>query len=228
MVATMNSSGNGKIDLRGFAFGEFTVIEESTPKIRNDGHKVRQWKCQCSCGNVRYLSTQEIKTQKRKSCGCRHIEYSRKANTVHGDSHKRLHNIWSGIRQRCYCETDYHYQWYGARGIKMDERWADDYCAFKEWALNSGYSEGLSIDRINNNGGYTPDNCRWVSQKVQSNNTSRNHFITAFGETLTIAQWAEKSSFSYSTVNRRIRLGWSPERAVTEPLRGRKEVKTWV
>lgn len=122
MESIISGSKEPKIDLTGYSFGEFKVLEEGEPKIRNDGHKVRQWKCLCSCGNIRYLSTQEIKTKKRKSCGCKHNEYRRKNATIHGDSHKRLHNIWSGMRARCYCETEYHYKWYGARGIKMDDK----------------------------------------------------------------------------------------------------------
>lgn len=219
MGNTMNDSKKEKVDLTGYSFCEFKVLEESKPKIRNDGHKVRQWKCLCSCGNVRYLSTQEIRTEKRKSCGCKHNEYSRKNATIHGDSHKRLHNIWSGIRARCYCKTDYHYKWYGARGVKMDERWRNDYCAFKTWALNAGYSPELSIDRIDNDGGYTPDNCRWVDQKTQCNNKRNNHYIKAFGETMTLAQWADRMVIPRATIRRRIKNGWEPERALIQPIR---------
>ena len=185
MESTTMDSKRTKIDLTGQSSGEFKVLEEGKPKIRNDGHKVRQWKCLCSCGNIRYLSTQEIKTKKRKSCGCKHNEYRKKNATIHGDSHKRLHNIWSGMRARCYCETEYHYKWYGARGIKMDDKWRNDYCAFKKWALSAGYSPELSIDRIDNDGDYTPENCRWVDQKTQCNNKSNNHYVKAFGEDMT-------------------------------------------
>ena len=219
MDSIISGSKEPKIDLRGYSFGEFKVLEEGEPKIRNDGHKVRQWKCLCSCGNIRYLSTQEIKTKKRKSCGCKHNEYRRKNATIHGDSHKRLHNIWSGMRTRCYCETEYHYKWYGARGIKMDDKWRNDYCAFKKWALNAGYSPELSIDRIDNDGDYTPDNCRWVDHKTQCNNTRRNHYIEAFGEKLTMSQWADKTGIPYATIKRRIKRGWKPECAVTKPIR---------
>lgn len=210
-----------KSDLIGRTFGAFVVLEEAPPKIRANGKKVRMWKCQCSCGNVRYLNKREIDTEKRKSCGCKWGEYQRMSRIQHGDSHMRLHNTWSGIRARCYCKTDYHYQWYGARGIRMNDAWKDDYAAFKEWALDNGYSPELSLDRIDNNGNYTPDNCRWTTQKAQSNNTRRNRMITAFGETLTLAQWAEKSGIPYHTLKRRIYLGWTPEDALTRDIRQR-------
>ena len=216
---TNEKNTSTKSELTGRTFGEFIVLEESLPKIRANGKKVRMWKCQCSCGNVRYLNKREIDTEKRKSCGCKQNEYRRMINLQHGDSHTRLHNTWSGIRARCYCETDYHYQWYGARGIRMDDAWKDDYSAFKEWAINNGFSPELSLDRIDNDGNYTPDNCRWTTQKDQSNNTRRNRMITAFGETLTLAQWAEKSGIPYHTLKKRIYLGWTPEDALTRDIR---------
>ena len=123
------------------------------------------------------------------------------------------------MRARCYCETEYHYKWYGARGIKMDDKWRNDYCAFKKWALGAGYSPELSIDRIDNDGDYTPDNCRWVDHKTQCNNTRRNHYTEAFGETLTMSQWADKTGIPYATIKRRIKRGWKPECVVTKPIR---------
>lgn len=218
---TIKESTRTKADLVGRTWAEFVVLEEAPPKIRPNGKKVRMWKCQCSCGNVRYLNKQDIDREKQKSCGCKRDEYYRKATVRHGDSHTRLHNTWSGMRARCYCETDYHYQWYGARGIRMDDEWKDDYSAFKEWALCNGYAPHLTIDRINNNGGYTPDNCRWVTMKEQSNNTRRNRMITAFGETLTLSQWADKTDIPYATLKRRLQLGWTPEDALT------REVRLW-
>ncbi len=220
MERTTESSGRTRADLIGYEFGDFVVEAEAAPKIRPNGKKVRLWQCRCSCGNVRFLNKQEIETQKRKSCGCKKADNRRKAATVHGDSHKRLHNIWSGIRARCYCETDYHYKWYGARGIRMDEKWKDDYEAFKRWALEAGYSTELTIERRNNNGDYTPENCRWATGKEQANNTRRNKVVTAFGRTLTLSQWSEETGMPYDALKMRLRRGWSPEEALTKPMRG--------
>lgn len=219
MGDTMKKYTRPKADLVGKTFNEFTVLAEAPRHIRANGQRVRIWKCRCSCGNIRYLNKRELESGKRKSCGCKHDEYLSKSNTEHGDSHLRLHNIWSGMRARCYCETDYHFKWYGGRGIKMADEWRDNYASFKEWALSSGYEPCLSIDRVDNNGDYTPENCRWVTQKEQSNNTRRNHYISAFGETLTLTQWAEKTSIAAPTIRRRLKSGWTPEEALTKPIR---------
>lgn len=219
---TTGVSGRIVVDLTGYAWDEFEVIREVEPHVRANGHKVRQWECRCSCGGVRYLSTQEVRTHKRRSCGCKKKEYHRTSATEHGDSHTRLHNIWSGMRARCYIATDYHYPWYGGRGIQMCEEWINDYPAFKRWAVANGYRSDLSIDRINNDGPYSPDNCRWVDQTVQSNNTRRNHRVEIAGEVKTLADWSRVSGISPSTVRRRLLRGWSAEAAVYTPVQSRR------
>ena len=218
---TTGDSGK-RIDLTGYTWDAFEVIREAEPHVRANGHKVRRWECRCSCGNVRYLSTQEVRTHKKRSCGCKRSEYLRMSATEHGDSHTRLHNIWSGMRARCYTTTDYHYPWYGGRGIQICEEWVDDYPAFKRWAMSHGYQANLSIDRIDNDGPYSPDNCRWVDQIVQCNNTRRNHKVEIAGEVKTITDWSRVSGIPQSTIRRRLLSGWSAEDAVYTPVRNKR------
>ena len=201
-------------NLIGKQFNSFTVVGEASHKIRTDGKKVRQWRCVCECGNERLLNRRELITGKRKSCGCKHSFYAAQSNTRHGDSHTRLHNIWSGMIERCHCPTEYHYKWYGGRGISVCKAWKESYETFREWALANGYTENLTIDRIDNDGDYCPGNCRWVDMKTQANNTRRNHFITAYGKTKTLTQWSEEAGVSASTIRKRLKLGWDAESAI--------------
>ena len=208
-----------KPNLIGQRFNHFLVLSRGEDKIRKNGKHVVQWKCQCDCGNIRYLSTTELKSNRWKSCGCMHDYYSRINNITHGDSHKRLHNTWLGMKARCFNEGDYHYKWYGGRGISMYQQWVNSYESFKEWALSNGYNDMLTIDRINPDGDYEPSNCRWVDMKVQNNNRRNNRKIKAFGMELTIGRWSEKTGINASTIRSRIdRSGYSPEKALTTPI----------
>lgn len=214
MPCTANGSGKSRSNLVGIQSGYFTVIGELPPRIRRNGKKVRVWDCVCVCGEHRALSRGEILKHKRKSCGCMASELSRRNNTVHGDSHTRLHNIWSGMRERCYTKTDHHYPGYGGRGIVICEEWRTSYPAFRDWSIANGYSEGLSIDRIDNDGPYSPENCRWTDQRTQCNNTRRNHIVAIGEDRKTISEWSRISGIASTTIRKRLRLGCPPEDAV--------------
>ena len=123
-------------------------------------------------------------------------------NWVHGQEPKRLYNTWCNMRRRCYEKQNHKYKNYGGRGIKICPEWLD-FCVFREWALSNGYSETLTLDRINVNGNYEPTNCRWVTQKIQQNNRSNNHLITYNGETHTMKEWSEITGISYRTIKDR-------------------------
>lgn len=123
------------------------------------------------------------------------------------------------MRRRCYDENSINYNYYGLRGITVCDDWKDDFEKFKEWALSSGYDSTLTIDRIENDKGYSPENCRWIGAKEQARNRRSNNVITFNGETHTAVEWEEKLGFSRGTISRRIRSrGWSVERALTEPI----------
>lgn len=143
------------------------------------------------------------------------IEGRCNGNYKHGLRNTKLYSVFNNIKQRCYCGSHHAYSYYGKRGIKVCPEWKDDFKAFYDWSMAHGYREGLTIDRIDNNASYSPDNCRWVSMKVQSNNRRSNHIITYNGQSKTIAEWSSIKGINYYTLRDRInKLHWSPERAL--------------
>lgn len=132
----------------------------------------------------------------------------------------RLYSIWKAMKTRCFNPNFASYMRYGGRGISVCKEWADDFPTFREWALANGYSDDLTLDRIDTNKGYSPDNCRWASYTEQANNTRRNIKITVNGETGTVAEICRKYSVNHFLVYDRItRLGWEPEKAIFTPAR---------
>lgn len=145
----------------------------------------------------------------------------------------RLNCIYNDMKKRCYKTYCKAYKWYGARGITVCDEWLDKerviiayrnnttkgYLAFKKWALENGYKDDFTLDRIDNNKGYSPTNCRWTTVKEQNNNTRHNHFITYKGETKTLQQWCEIYNLNKSTVRNRLEYGWSVEKAITTPVK---------
>ena len=134
--------------------------------------------------------------------------------------HTRIYEIWCGMKKRCYNENDRSYARYGGRGITVCEEWKNDFSAFYNWAMQNGYAENLTIDRIDNSKGYCPDNCRIATWSEQQNNSRNNHRITINGETHTLTEWCEKRDINPATVLSRIKkFGWSEEKAIMTPAR---------
>ena len=152
------------IDITGKTFGRLTVLEEVKPRC-----KPPKWLCQCVCGNTKEIIGASLKNGSTKSCGCLHIERNKELFTKHGDYRDRLYSVFSAMHQRCNNPKHRHFRLYGGRGITVCNEW-EEYSNFKKWALSNGYRPGLSIDRRDNNLGYTPDNCRWVQRITQSRN----------------------------------------------------------
>lgn len=147
----------------------------------------------------------------------------------HGLSHTRLHRIWHSMYCRCYYPSTNQYKSYGGKGIKVCEEWKhiDGFIRFYDWAITNGYKEDLTLDRIDNEKDYCPENCRWVTLKEQSNHRTNNVFYSFRGETKTSKQWCEEYGISQTTLNDRLKRGWTLEQALTISTKGkhRKVIK---
>ena len=202
------------IDLTGKKFGRLTVIE----RAKNKG-KSTMWLCKCDCGNETIVNGSSLKKDLTKSCGCLNIELLRKRQITHGKTNTRLYDIWAGVKGRCLNPNMKAYELYGGRGITLCEEW-QEFQPFYDWAMANGYSDKLSIDRINVNGNYEPSNCRWTDVETQQNNTTRNNFVTYNNETHTTSEWARILGINYHTLQTRLhRNGWSVEKSFTEPVK---------
>lgn len=215
-VCHVRSRAVKTIDLTGERFGRLTVIGKSDIQ---DG-KGLLWDCSCSCGNVVSVRSYNLRIGKTRSCGC--LKRTDPNYKTHGKSRTRIYGVWTNMKTRCCNPNSKAYPRYGGRGIKVCDEWTNP-SEFIKWANESGYNDGLTLDRIDNDGDYCPSNCRWVSMKVQGNNTSRNRLFTMNGETQTLAEWCEKTGMPYKTVYKRVFiLGWDFEKAMNAPIDEKK------
>lgn len=177
-------------NLIGRRFGRLFVINEAPSRRTKGGTSVRMWLCKCDCGNEVILSTGNITSGNTKSCGCYKKDKNSSVFTTHGKTGTKLYRVWSSIKDRCFRESSRQYCDYGGRGITMCNEWTKDFQAFYEWALSNGYKEGLTIERIDVNGNYCPDNCTWIPKEQQSRNRRNCHYIFYKGETKTLSEWS--------------------------------------
>ena len=205
-------------DLSGQKFGRLIAIK-CVGRTKNGN---ATWLCKCDCGNEKVVSSWSLRSNKTKSCGCIKDEQRKAQGTHHetGQNRTRLYGIWSGMKTRCYNKNQANaYKKYGARGITVCDEWRSSYEAFRDWSISSGYRDDLTIDRIDFNGPYCPENCRWISVKEQNNNRRDNHILTFNGETKTMAEWTELAGFGRTVIQHRLQRGWSVEKALTTPTR---------
>ena len=199
------------LDITGQQYGRLTVIGYAG----SDKQHNAQWRCRCECGEIVIVRAFELKRGHTASCGCFSRERTRTRLTSHGGKGTRLYRIWEQMKARCNNQTTKQYKDYGGRGITVCAEWANNFEAFRDWALANGYRDDLTLDRKENDGPYSPDNCRWATRKDQQNNKRNNHMITFKGETRTLTQWAELTGIPRTTLWDRLVRGWSIERALT-------------
>lgn len=204
-----------KSDLTGMKFGRWTVLGYS----HTNGLRALYWTCKCECGTIKEVSGNSLRNNRSKSCGCLSKEVSRevgkKSNKSHGQFGTPLYFVWNSMKQRCNNPNSTSYSDYGKRGISVCDEWSE-FEPFYRWAMLSGYKQGLSIDRTDNNGNYHPENCRWVSGKKQCRNRRSNKRFTYNNKNLTLVEWAEITGINRSTLASRVyTYGWNIEKALT-------------
>lgn len=202
-------------DLTGNKIGSVIVLEKTSKRVR--GYVVYECKCE-RCGkifeqNSKYLLDRK-KNKKNTSCGC----YLKTGHLYkNGLSNTRIYRIYKLMQQRCRDKNAPAYKNYGGRGIKVCDEWNKDFLEFYNWALKNGYKEDLTIDRIDNNKGYFPENCRWVNRQTQNNNKRNIILIDIDGDKKTIRELSKQYNLEFSTLKTRIKRGWDIKRALNEP-----------
>lgn len=202
-----------RIDLTGNVYGRLKVLGYAFSK-----NGTPYWNCICECGREKIALGKDLKRGMIRSCGCLRREIASKRQQTHGNSETRLYYIWLTMKNRCKAiKTKKAYKNYVMRGISVCSEWLD-FSTFQEWAIKNGYNDNLTIDRINNDGDYCPENCRWSDMYTQANNKRTNVHLTFKNKTQTIAQWARELGMKYNTLDERLRKGWSVEDALTIPV----------
>ena len=203
----------------GDRYGRLTVIEQLPSKNYR-----RRFLCKCDCGVVKSYIASDLLNGNTKSCGClaKELLVKRNSKYPHNMKHTRLYNIWWGMKQRCYDKNHSAYKKYGAKGIEICNEWKNDFMRFYEWSMSNGYTDTLTIDRIDSTGNYEPSNCRWVTIAVQANNKSIVKRYDFDGQIHTIKEWSEIVGINYKCLYYRIKhLKWPIDKALTTPIRKR-------
>lgn len=208
-------------DINGKRFGKLTVIREGDKKVKPCGSPVKMWICKCDCGNTTLVSTSDLNNGHTTSCGCVKRGMLGNITRKHGMTKTRIYKIYRGMISRCYSKSNPHYDLWGGRGIKICDEWLGEHGFenFMEWSMNNGYENGLSIDRIDNNGNYEPLNCRWTTWIVQANNTRKNIYVTYKGKTQSLPDWCRELGLEYNMIYLRYKRGWDTEKMFNQPKR---------
>lgn len=186
----------GKIkDMTGEKFGNLQIIEFAGL----DSDNKALWLCRCDCGTEKVVPGKCLRSGSIKSCGCLKSKIAIQRNTTHGACRTKLYNSWRGMKERCLNPNSEAYRHYGARGITICSAWLD-FTAFKDWALANGYSDGLSIERLDVNRNYCPDNCAWIPLSEQGVNKRSTKWITVNGATNTMSGWAREIGVEIQTI----------------------------
>lgn len=201
------------LNLTGCRFGRLVVLEIEKP-IRDT--KRLRWVCRCDCGAVKTVSRQHLRQGHTQSCGCHRRDWGATLSKTHGLATSRLYRIWSGMRQRCLNPRATNAHRYLGRGITVCPEWSS-FEKFLEWSRASGYEPHLTLDRADNNGPYSPENCRWATTSQQARNRRNTRKYSLHGKSKLIQEWAAEFEISAETVKSRLRMGWDILSALSSP-----------
>lgn len=207
-------------ELQGIRFGRL-VATEWIPGNKNKQTKGK-WHCICDCGNNCYVSTTDLTSGKTRSCGCLRKETTSIRFKKYAYKDKRLYAIWLGMKSRCQDLHNSSFGNYGGRGISVCDEWKDDFIEFQTWSVKNGYSDKLTIDRVDVDKGYSPENCRWATILEQSRNKTNSKWVVIGQATRTFSEWCEIFQIKYDVAYGRVRWGWTPLKALTTPEGERK------
>ncbi len=205
----------------GQKYGRLTILEY----IGSDSKYRSIVKVQCECGKIREVRLALLKYGSTTSCGCFNKEKVKKAATTHGRSKTPLYTVWIGMKDRCLNPNNTHYKHYGGRGIDIYSYWVDDFMSFFFWCLKNGWKKGLDIDRIDNNKGYSPNNCRIVSASINNRNKRSNINITIDGVTKVLQDWCLLYGLRHNTISCRIKRGWPMDKIFIPPTHSNRIIK---
>lgn len=216
-----------KRNLIGLKFGRLTVIGDGVHE-----NWVHKWECKCECGNVVLVNTSKLTTGHTRSCGCLQKERTSEASLIHGKSKSRIHKEWRGILHRCKNPSASHYENYGGRGIKVCDEWQGEngFLNFYKWSMENGYADNLTLDRKNNDKGYSPDNCRWVTHQENCWNrgTRKDSRTGKAGVTMVVTRTGKIKYRSCIMVNgKNIHLGYFYNLDEAIKAREEAEAKYW-
>jgi len=205
-------------DITGMKFGRLTVIRFLQPEEREDWR--RQWLCRCECGNEIQVNSSKLRNGHTRSCGCIIVEKIGNLNKKYLNSNKRLYSVYRGMLARCYDSKYASYNAYGGRGIQVCKEWKEDYDTFAKWAFESGYDKNAvygdcTLDRINVDGNYCPENCRWVNSVIQQNNRRDNLYAEYQGKVHTCMEWSRILGVAYNKLQYHLKRGRTIEYILT-------------
>lgn len=200
----MRTPPKNRLNLAGSIFGKLTVIDEG-PRNEN----IRQWNCVCECGNTKLIRQDSLRSGRTISCGCFHSQVVSTTFSTHRRTKTVEYRIWQSMKGRCGNPKNVGYALYGGRGIKVCDRWLNDFPTFLS-DMGPRPSPKYSLDRIDNSKGYEPSNCRWATIEIQGNNKRNNHYLTHNGETLTIAEWSRRTGIPDKVLRQRAKRSVDP------------------